>query len=178
MLSKVQLVYPPVSNQEAEWLLEHPEAEAQIRKSDLYMIAQREEVTFDFLKVLEDFSLLRLGISTGNDLTDQVWLDPNKLAERALGAIPEVITSHVGPKHIAFYAHPEEEIDEKTEPFEWFTVDKLIYDRGRGLPGLSGLNRWREFATYELLYVGIAKTADTFERLFEGAHHARQRILS
>ncbi len=31
---------------------------------------------------------------------------------------------------------------------------------------------------YDLLYVGIAKATDTFDRLFDGAHHARQKILS
>lgn len=54
----------------------------------------------------------------------------------------------------------------------------MIHDRGREIAGITGFDKFRDFGTYELLYVGIAKTTDTFERLFEGAHHARQKILS
>ena len=44
-------------------------------------------------------------------------------------------------------------------------------------PWISGFDKFRDFATYELLYVGIATAMGTFNRLFKKAHHARQSIL-
>lgn len=39
----LKLVYPPISNQEAEWLKDIPEVQEEIRHSNLYMIGQRHE---------------------------------------------------------------------------------------------------------------------------------------
>lgn len=123
MLSTLQLVYPPVSSFEADFLKEDPDVEALIRTSDFYMIAMRPEVLF------------------------------------------EKVEGHGYEAGLI-------------EPFEWFSTEKLLHDRRRGVAGITGLGRVRDFATYELLYVGIAKKTDTFNRLFKKAHHARQKILS
>ncbi len=45
-LNFLSLVYPPVSNQEAEWLKSDGEVETMLRRSDIYMIAQRREAKF------------------------------------------------------------------------------------------------------------------------------------
>jgi len=42
-ITALKLVYPPVSNQEAEWLSKVPEVEELWRQSDFYMIAARAE---------------------------------------------------------------------------------------------------------------------------------------
>ena len=44
-------------------------------------------------------------------------------------------------------------------------LKKLIWDRSRDRPGIIGFHRYREAASYDLLYVGIAKVGDSFERL-------------
>ena len=46
-LNFLKLVYPPVSNQEAEWLKDDPEVREEIQGSNLYMIGQRVEGKFD-----------------------------------------------------------------------------------------------------------------------------------
>jgi hypothetical protein len=46
------------------------------------------------------------------------------------------------------------------------------------MPGLYGLEKHRELATYELLYVGISKVEDAFERLLRQPHDKRLRILA
>jgi hypothetical protein len=61
---------------------------------------------------------------------------------------------------------------------EWFTTEKLLWDRGRGVPGIEGLDGLRELMTYDLLYVGIARKSDTFDRLFKNGHKTRMDILS
>ena len=43
-INLLRLVYPPISNQEAEWLKDDPEVQECIKTSNLYMICQREEV--------------------------------------------------------------------------------------------------------------------------------------
>jgi hypothetical protein len=60
---------------------------------------------------------------------------------------------------------------------QWFTPEKLLWDRARNMEGLSGLTHYAEAATYDLLYVGIAKTGDSFDRLIKNGHKARQTIL-
>lgn len=45
-INSLRLVYPPVSNQEAEWLKADSQVEAMLRRSNLYMIAQRREAKF------------------------------------------------------------------------------------------------------------------------------------
>jgi hypothetical protein len=61
---------------------------------------------------------------------------------------------------------------------DWFTTEKLLWDRSRGVPGIEGLERVRDLMTYDLLYVGIARKSDTFDRLFRRGQKARMDILA
>lgn len=165
-----------------------------LRTSALYMIATRAEVTFIMPTPEDDGTLkphittvdnnltLTLGITTGNDLTDHVTLDIAQLYKNFHESeeLPDDLEFRMGPKLIQFYANAtEQEINDRlVEPFEWFTTEKLIFDFGRGRAGITGLERHRQFATYSLLYVGIATKTDTYDRLFAKAHTARQAILS
>jgi hypothetical protein len=45
-INSLRLVYPPVSNQEAEWLKNDKEVEERLRRSNLYMITPRREARF------------------------------------------------------------------------------------------------------------------------------------
>lgn len=182
MLSTLHLVYPPVSSFEADVLKDDPQVEALLRTSDFYMIGSRAEALIDAAEISEEAASARLTLSGqdkyGNTLSASAFLDIARLAA-SIGGLPETYFVDGGPKYIRFWPGTEEEAGVgESAPFAWFTTDKLIHDRGRGVPGISGIDNYREFATYELLYVGIAKKTDTFERLFQGAHHARQKMLS
>lgn len=61
---------------------------------------------------------------------------------------------------------------------DWFTTEKILFNRWRGHPALRGLDDYRRCATYELLYVGISREEDSFTRLVDRAHEKRVRILS
>lgn len=167
MTSPFFLVYPPVSNQEAEWVTNDREVEKLLRTSDLYMIAMRAEATFT-LPPTQEGSVMRIEITTGDTLTDVVELDIEVLAANTFGVdnIPDDLEIRLGPKIIKLFADAtEDDIDsERVTPFEWFSTEKLIYDFGRRKPGISGFRRHRDFATYRLLYVGIARKTDTFAR--------------
>lgn len=176
MLSTLPLVYPPVSSYEADAVKAVPEVEAQIRTSDFYMMAMRPEVLFEDIEMDGAVWTFRLA---GEAFVDHVTLDVERLAIDTLGEMPETVWAEVGPKLVRLWPGSEEDVEAgRVEPFEWFTIEKLLQDKGRGVAGITGLEHLREFATYELLYVGIAKKSDTFNRLFKQAHHARQKILS
>lgn len=179
MFSTLTLVYPPVSNQEAEWIKSDSEVESIIRTSDFYLVAGRTEVLFEDFEELEN-QLLRFTVRTRDGLlVDQVTLDGFEFARSVLGIEPDTIQIVLGPKIIQFFDGTDAEVDAGTAKLiEWFTTEKLIFDKSRSKSGIIGLEKFREFGTYDLLYVGIAKKTDTFARLFEGAHHARQKMLS
>lgn len=183
MLSTLHLVYPPVSSYEADAVKDDPEVEALLRTSDFYVLAMRSEVHFDCenIQVGGDVWIVPVLGETidGQPIADHVTLDIEALAIATLGHMPETFAADIGPKFLRFWPGELTAVEDGgMEPFEWFTTEKLLFDKGRGVPGIAGLERLRDFATYELLYVGIAKKTDTFSRLFESAHHARQKILS
>ncbi|MGC5309999.1 hypothetical protein [Micromonospora zamorensis] len=180
MVASLQLAYPPVSNQEAERVISEQGVVDRLRKSDFYMIAMRAEARFSEFRH-DDEGLLHFKISTGTGISDSVTLHPSYLASNIEGIDPEngEITILGDEKVLKFYDGTAEDVDAGTaELFEWFSTEKLIYDRGHRLPGIFGFHGWRDFATYELLYVGIASKADTYQRLFQRAHRKRQQILS
>ncbi|MGW4532247.1 hypothetical protein ACWEOI_14980 [Nocardia sp. NPDC004340] len=179
MLNTLRLVYPPVSNQEAEWVKSDPAVAERLRRSDFYMIGARAEARFTEFSGDDVSGQLRVRIDAGEDLHDEVVLDIILMAMLSLGRVPEDLSVRFDAKVIKVYAASSEQIDtEDPEPFEWFTTEKLIWDRSHHKQGIYGFDRFHEFGTYELLYVGIAKRTNTFERLFAGAHATRQRILS
>jgi hypothetical protein len=45
-ISRLDLMYPPISNQEAVWLERDPEVQEELRASNFYMIAGRPEAKF------------------------------------------------------------------------------------------------------------------------------------
>jgi len=45
-MSELRLVYPPISNQEGDWLASDEEVKDQVKESKFYMIGQRKELLF------------------------------------------------------------------------------------------------------------------------------------
>lgn len=181
MWACLSLVYPPLSNQEADWVKTDPEVEEMLRGSDFYLIAIRDKVLFDERAITwDDEGWLNVPMHAGPDLRDVVSMDIETLAHDTLGRSPDSYTVSFGENRIIHLTEGGMDAAEagSASLFEWFSTEKMIFDRGRGLRGLRGLTRHRDFATYELLYVGIATGGDTFDRLFADAHRARQSILT
>jgi hypothetical protein len=54
----------------------------------------------------------------------------------------------------------------------------LLFSKWRGDPRILGLDNYRDFTKYYLLYVGISNKQDSFERLLVQGHEKRVAILS
>jgi hypothetical protein len=172
-VSRLDLVYPPVSNQEAVWLERVPEVQEELRQSDLYMIAARPEAKFTDIEIDKETHTARFNVRVGD-----------RLCEPALLRFPDIpgIKGHdgywleAGEKMFRAWDGPIGA--EGSDVLNWFTSEKLLWDRSRGISGIEGLDHVRDLMTYDLLYVGIAKKGDTFDRLFRQGHKARMDILA
>lgn len=174
-LTPLRLVYPPVSNQEAEWLSRIPEVEEDWRRSDFYMIAARAEARFEGLSCDEESEELHFEFCVGDTLRSSCVLQFRQLDGVAQAGSTD-LEIETGLKFIRIWRADADKT--QSEPLTWFTTERLLWDRSQGRPGICGLGDYRALATYDLLYVGIAKVGDTYDRLIAKGHKARQTILS
>lgn len=174
-LHKLSLVYPPVSNQVAEWIKNDPEVQEIIHESNIYFIAQRPEMYFIFdQKSIERLAIERKieGSLISNDYNSKFWIDVNGIIEYYKDEIKSIdnVNIEVGEKII--------KIKNCDDILTWFTVEKLLFDRSRNLSIIHGLDDYRLFNKYFLHYVGISKEDDSLRRLVIKPHDKRIRILS
>jgi hypothetical protein len=174
LLNTLKLVYPPISNQEAEWLKNDPDVQNEIKLSNLYMICQREETFFEFdqrqiidrpqypkfkikTKYLEDTFTINLGLLTQEVIKKDSSFD---------------VVWEFGSKLIRFINQKNNEV------IEWFTTEKILYDRSCDHRFIIGLDSYKSFMKYQLHYIGISKEDDSLTRLIIKPHDKRLRILS
>lgn len=174
-LTLLQTVYPPISNQEAVWLQADKDVERFFRESDFYMIGGRAEARFQNVTVDQAENTVEFDFVVGDEFSDPVVIRLNELPAISENGLD---TFHIeaGDKLIRVWDGPIG--NDGSEVLEWFTTEKLIWDRSRNRSGVLGLDKYREAATYDLLYVGIAKIGDSFDRLIKHGHKARMEILS
>ncbi|SNX73137.1 hypothetical protein SAMN05878503_11451 [Cereibacter ovatus] len=170
----LETVYPPISNQETIWLQNDPEVEALLRQSDFYMIGGRAEAKYLNLVIDPEANAITFDFAIGDD-----FRDPVEIRIRDLPAVKQSNADsfwiETGDKNIRIWDGPIGEASSNV--LEWFTTEKLIWDRSRGRMGIERFDRYREAAIYDLLYVGIAKVGDSFDRLISNGHKARMEIL-
>ncbi|KQW94072.1 hypothetical protein ASC94_11195 [Massilia sp. Root418] len=80
-----------------------------------------------------------------------------------------------GESQIRFFIKHE---DGSEEVIAAFIPDDILMRRGRKELVIGGFDSYVDLATYDLLYVGIAKKGDTYDRLFDNGHKARMQILA
>ena len=173
-LSFLETVYPPISNQEAVWLQNDPEVELRLRQSDFYMIGGRAEAKYLNLVIDPDTDVATFDFAIGESFRDPVEIHVRDLPGVDASKDTSVWVD-ASEKHIRVWDGPIGEPGSNV--LEWFTTEKLIWDRARGRAGIERFDRYREAATYDLLYVGIAKVGDSFDRLINNGHKARMEIL-
>jgi hypothetical protein len=78
-ICSLRLVYPPISNQEAEWLMHDPVVKAELRQSNIYMIVSRAEAKFVDLHGNREDLTLSLTFTTGDGLSDEVHVRVGEL---------------------------------------------------------------------------------------------------
>ena len=179
LLHKIELVYPPVSNQEAEWIKDVPEVQMQLQQSNLYMIGQRPEAFYRFSDSVMEQVLSNKKISFCFDCLDHssyVEIDIPKLLEMyeySKNRIEDV-ECEMGRKFIQLWIH-----DGHTKQIlDWFTTEKLLHNRSRAHPAIHGIDDFSQYSKYYLHYVGISKEYDSLTRLVVKPHDKRLRILS
>lgn len=179
----LKLVYPPISNQEAEWIKDDPEVIAELKNSNLYMIVQRHESKFHLFNenemsenFINNFSI-KFKYTVGN-ISDDVEINLKVLFKELNINIDKYnFEFELGKKQIRIWKC-DLETSERIDVVDWFTTEKILWDKGREHPAIFGLDRYREFSNYYLHYVGISNKDDSLTRLVIKPHDKRLRILS
>lgn len=171
----LDLVCSPIPNSAAAKLVGNDAAETIIRQSDFYMIGGRPQAFFSDFYHDPDTGRLHfsLEVAGGRKDTGSILLDQLPY----LNESPEDLDIRVkfGDSLIAVFVVHE---DGNEDLIEAFTPDSVLMRRGRKECLIGGLDSYLDLATYDLLYVGIAKKGDTYDRLFANGHLARMRILA
>lgn len=176
-LTTLRTVYPPMSNADAFRLMRDADVEKMLRTSDFYMIVARAQARFLNPKVDQDAEEITFDFVVGNGPANSVRFILRELpGVEALGGANLFIEIDNAGTGFKIWDGPANEAG--ADVVEWFTTEKLLWDRARERPGIVGLDNVRDLATYDLLYVGIAKKGDSFDRLLARGHKTRQDILS
>lgn len=168
----LKLVYPPVSNQCAEWLWKDKDVRKFISRSKLYMLAHRQEVLFFDYRFNKESYRFDFSLSMGNIIRTNLSVHLDDLAVCS----DKEMEIEIGPQILRIWAL--ENGERTANPLYWATTDKFLYDVWRNRFSVSGEFDVRDFTRYHLYYVGISKKNDSFSRLFENGHKNRTRILS
>ena len=179
-LHYLELVYPPISNQESEWLKNDKESLDWFKRSKIYFIGQRAESKFIF----EDENLVLTKLSLSGKINFSFKSVENEMS----GSIDlvELFKAHDIP--LTEFGDLDIELGDKLiriwktsgepEVIDWFTTEKFLYNLSYKPTFFSGFENYRDFTKYHLHYIGISKKNDNFSRLVIKPHDKRLRILS
>jgi hypothetical protein len=180
-LNALKLVFPPLSNQEAEWLKDDPDVQAILKSSNLYMIGQRREAKFVYpdkaIETLKKTFKFHFQYCSGN-LTSNVTIDIKEMLRYyEVDVKLDDILFESGDKYVRIW-NLETVTKTRNDLIYWTTTEKLLYDKSRDLPFINGFDKFIQFTEYYLHYVGISKKTDSLRRLVIQPHDKRLRVLS
>lgn len=174
LISHLRLVYPPISNQEGDWLSDVDEVKEMTRTSKFYMMGHREELFF----IEEDFNPLdcsiQFKIKMGNIISPMISYSLKKVI-MYMSENEMELEAEIGNKLIRI-----RDGNDKDNVLIWFTPDIFLFRMWRGIIDAEVIEDFdfSVFTKFELYYVGISKENDSFTRLFNDAHHGRLKILT
>jgi len=183
----ISLIYPPISNQEAEWLKEDPEVQKILSDSQLYFIGQKPESIFTFeeniYETVKETRKIPFTMKLG-EFEDKGVVNIDELLRiRKVNPSDINIEIEIGKKLIRIWdiglndTFDHSKISEY-KILEWYTTEKMVTDRSFEHQHLEGLNDYKVFTCYNLHYIGISKKEDSLKRLVIKPHDKRLRILS
>lgn len=172
-ITYLELVFPPISNQEAFEFKDQPAANY-MRQSDFYMIGGKAETSFCDVTRISNWEI-SINIHSGDEIVSSGCINFKKL-DSFLNSEHKEKFLRVDPKEIAITTRT----DSKRGYYyiDRFTPENILWHRSRNLNGITGFDNFRELMVYDLLYTGIAKVGDSYDRLIKKGHHARLDILS
>ncbi|HIF9373201.1 TPA: hypothetical protein ACX6RV_001044 [Photobacterium damselae] len=171
----LELVFPPISNYEAHHLQGQPAAEL-MKQSDFYMIGGKPKSKFMDVSLCEETGVLNLDIYIGDVKSSNgaIAIDELPYVMKFLETEDKQVGISFGEDAVEiFYKQGCERL-----LLERFTPENILWHRSRNHAGVSGFDNFQELFRYDLLYVGIAKKGDSYQRLIKDGHHARMKILS
>jgi hypothetical protein len=168
----LELVFPPISNQEAFWLKDQPAADL-MRASDFYMIGGKVKSKFSNLSWCEKTATITFDLYIGDDWRGSGTIEILKL-EIIKNSGKDNLGAGLGEDVVEFFYKKNGD----KYLIEQFTPENILWHRSRETKGISGLDNYEELLCYDLLYVGIAKEGDSYDRLIKNGHHARLDILA
>ncbi|MCI1150436.1 hypothetical protein [Stenotrophomonas maltophilia] len=174
MISTLDLVCSPIPNGRAKDVMLNEEAVQLLRTSDFYMIGGRGEAKFSGFRLVEadllEFEISVLGGCVGSGGIRISRIPSLKDVEEG-----SKVGIRYGEEFISFVLL--EDGGQETMLAAFGTED-VLWRRGRREPFIEGFDNHLELACYDLLYVGIATETDSYSRLIQKGHTARQQILS
>ncbi len=169
-ISTLSLVFPPLSSQDAYSFKGQP-VQNHMKESDFYMIGGKSSLTFENFR--GEGEIIYFDLFSGEEVQDSGSICLNELPPMKSFS-GETAKVRCGKKDIQIYY--DRDGDELL--IERYTPESLLWSRSCRLEGVSGLEKYKELMVFDLLYVGIAKKGDSYERLIANGHHAKADILS
>ncbi|SFN13216.1 hypothetical protein SAMN05660284_00623 [Formivibrio citricus] len=166
----LKTIFPPFTNRNVELLVNkaNQHVAQYLRQSKLYMIAARAQASFVNYRVDKKEGKIYLEIQVGSEVVDSGVIHLSKCSEIQDNSEIKLTGGAVllgGTK-------------KGTHVKVWLTPDSVYWHVARCTPYLEGFTRHDLVCDYDLLYVGIAKQQDSYQRLIKNAHHGRLRVLS
>lgn len=166
----LRTIFPPFTNRNVELLVSkaNQHIAQHLRQSKFYMIAARAQASFVNQRVNLKEAKIYLEVQVGTEVVDTGVIHLAKCSE-----LPDNCTIKVTDEAVLLGGTKK-----GTHAKVWLTPDSVYWHVARGNPYLEGFTRHDLVCDYDLLYVGIAKQQDSYQRLIKNAHHGRLRVLS
>lgn len=166
----LQTIFPPFTNRNVQLLVSkaNQRIAQHLRQSKFYMIAARAQASFVNPRLNKGEGEIYLEVQVGTEVVDTGVIHLAKYSELRDDCEIQITEEAVllgGTK-------------KGTHAKIWLTPDSVYWHVARGTPYLEGFTRHDLVCDYDLLYVGIAKQQDSYQRLIKNAHHGRLRVLS
>ncbi|WP_315531375.1 hypothetical protein [Delftia acidovorans] len=174
IITTLDLVLAPISNSQLKIASKNEAAIEIMRSSDFYMIGGRAKATYSKFSSnhtnIINFEIKVLGGASGAGYIEISSIPP--IAALEDGA---EIEARASEEFLHFY---KTEKDGGETLVAAFSPEDILWRKGRKESFIHGLDNHLELACYDLLYAGIATKSDSYSRLIEKGHQARQDILS
>lgn len=177
-MTALKLVFPPVNNRFA-YLLKNAEVfEYYVSQSDFYMLGMKPVWTLENWRDAEH-GKITFDIVENKKIIDTGTIDCAQIAIKLIennGDFEEgqhTLKTQFTKSGIVFIR----EDDERT--LEVFTPENILWHKTNGtryLEDIDGFDNYDKIFNVDLLYVGIAKVGNTYDRLIAKGHQIRMEI--
>lgn len=166
----LKTVFPPFTNRNVKLLVDkaNQHIAQHLRQSKFYMIGARAQASFVNPRIDRARALIYVDIEVGNSVVDSGVIHVARF--EGIAKDPEI---QISQEAILLGGTKK-----GTHAKIWLTPDSVYWHIARDCEYLEGFSKHESTCSYDLLYVGIAKEQDSYQRLIKNAHHGRLKVLS